>query len=194
MNAKERIQKLQQLKRRKAEGVKLNREELFKEHRHQAIGEAKLRQLGKRQENALEELEKLESEERGEDHERKKAWDYTLEDHEKWDEKVEMRRNNKKNSGFQNYTQMAEQSYKKEVALMPVDKDSYKKQKEKNGDVDFANKPTKAAVDALVESLTTGDKRRMRKKRDNDETEGYINDKNKQFNEKLSRHYDKYLK
>lgn len=35
---------------------------------------------------------------------------------------------------------------------------------------------------------------KRRKKNDDDEMVSYINEKNKQFNQKLSRHYDKYTK
>lgn len=174
MNSEERLQKLKLLQKRKAEASKQNRQELFKEHREQAVGRSKLRQLDKQQERAMEELEKLDTEEKGENYARKKAWDYTVEDNEKWDAKLAMRAANKKNAGFKNYSQMAEQSYNKEISQIEViGLDEYKKQKEKSDGVDFNNKPSKSAIDALIGTLKSGDARRMKKKKDNDDTMSY---------------------
>lgn len=58
-------------------------------------------------------------------------------------------------------------------------------------------KPSKEAVDRLVDRLKKDDKKRMKRRRkgdDDDEHVTYINEKNRQFNKKLSRHYDKYTK
>jgi pre-mRNA-splicing factor SYF2 len=207
MSAQDRLEKLKQLQKRKAEGSRQNRQELFKEHRQQSIGK-QLEQLRKRQEKAQEELDSLESKEQGEDSHRKKVWDYTIEDNEKWDAKQEMRKSNKKNAGFKNYSQMAEQSYKKEIGMLEVDKEKYKGHKDKEQD---NHRPSREAIDTLVDQLTTSDSRRMKRKK-RDDVDSYseylfvllirlrqfkiltasVNDKNKQFNEKLNRHYDKY--
>lgn len=58
------------------------------------------------------------------------------------------------------------------------------------------NKPDRAAVDRLVSDLRKAEETRLRKRRDRGkgEEEGditYINDKNKQFNQKLARFYNK---
>ena len=60
------------------------------------------------------------------------------------------------------------------------------------------NKPDKAAVDRLVEDLRRADEQRLKKRKERMAKNGdegdvtYINEKNKQFNQKLSRFYDKY--
>jgi len=55
------------------------------------------------------------------------------------------------------------------------------------------NKPSKAAVDRLVDDLKKADDvRKRRVKKGDDEDITYINDKNKQFNQKLARYYNKY--
>lgn len=232
----ERLQKLEQLKKRKNESEKKNREELFKEHRKQAVGEGKLRAMELKQEKAMEELDKLESKEKGEDWDRKKGWDYSIEDNEKWDKKQELKNQNKNNGGFVNYAQLAEQSYKKEIDSLEVNKEEYLRQKAKlqkkrirsaedgkddEGDqsdldeVDYNDKPSKAAIDRLVSNMRGSDTRKLRRRKDYEETDTYskyfrciffflrgssftntqtVNDKNKQFNEKLDRHYDGYLK
>ncbi|CDR44605.1 CYFA0S15e00496g1_1 [Cyberlindnera fabianii] len=210
--AVERLAKLKQLQKRKTEAAKLNRQELFREHKLQSIGDSKLRNLESKQERALEELEKIETEEKGESWERKKVWDYSIEDNEKWEEKQALKNANKSNAGFSNYTQLAEQSYKKEISQIEVDKEAYKKEKEKlnkkkenddnddnndNNDDDddnndFSHKPSKNAVNKLLSTMKGGDARRMQRRKNYDDTDNYINTKNKQFNEKLDRHYDKY--
>ena len=58
------------------------------------------------------------------------------------------------------------------------------------------NKPEHAAVDRLVSDLRKAEESRMRKRRDrgkgdDDPDVTYINDKNKQFNQKLARFYNK---
>ena len=58
------------------------------------------------------------------------------------------------------------------------------------------NKPDRAAVDRLVTDLKKAEETRLRKRRDrgkgdDDGDVTYINDKNKQFNQKLSRYYNK---
>lgn len=189
----ERLQKLEQLKKRKNEAEKKNREELFKEHKKQSIGEGKLRSMELKQKKAVEELERIESTESGEDWNRKKGWDYSIEDNEKWDKKQELKNQNKSNGGFINYAQLAEQSYKKELSNLDINKEEYLKQKEKlkqnkirskdNSDeseeeddseeVDYNNKPTKAAVDRLVSSLKGSDARKLRRRKDYEETDTF---------------------
>lgn len=59
------------------------------------------------------------------------------------------------------------------------------------------NRPEKAAVDRLVKDIQKAEETRLKKRRERgmDQEEGdvtYINDKNKQFNQKLARFYNKY--
>jgi len=54
------------------------------------------------------------------------------------------------------------------------------------------NKPSKGAVDRLVGDLKKAEDARMRRQKGGDEEDvTYINDKNKQFNQKLARYYNK---
>lgn len=54
------------------------------------------------------------------------------------------------------------------------------------------NKPNKQAVDRLVGDLRKAEDVRMRRRKGGDEEDvTYINDKNKQFNQKLARYYNK---
>lgn len=54
------------------------------------------------------------------------------------------------------------------------------------------NKPSRGAVDKLVGDLKKAEESRMRRRKGGDEEDvTYINDKNKQFNQKLARYYNK---
>jgi len=65
--------------------------------------------------------------------------------------------------------------------------------------IQFADsKPDRAAVDRLVDDIKKAEENRQKKRRergkqdDNGEDVSYINEKNKQFNQKLARFYNKY--
>lgn len=180
----ERLQKLKQLQKKKAEASKQNREELFKEYRTKKIGENKLRSLEEKQSRAMDELERLESKEKGEDWDRKKAWDYSIEDHEKWDKKLEDKQANIGNAGHVNYSQLAEQSYKKHVKDSVPLKEEYLKQKAttaKSADtesdagdgVDYNNRPSKESIDRLVSGIKSSDARKARRRNDYSSTDNY---------------------
>lgn len=162
-----RLLKLKQLQKRKAESSKQNREELFKEHKEKKIS-GKLRSLEIKQEKATEELERLDAIEKGEDYDRKKGWDYSMEDHEKWEQKQDLRKSNKKNAGFINYSQLAEQTYKKGISEIKINK-YYKK----TDDIDYSHKPSKESIDLLLNSMNESDKRKSRRRNDYSETGNY---------------------
>ncbi|EGY15093.1 pre-mRNA-splicing factor syf-2 [Verticillium dahliae VdLs.17] len=81
--------------------------------------------------------------------------------------------------------------------LIAVDKDgSFYSTADSTG---FAqNKPDKANIDRLVDDLRQAEEARLKKRKDRMAQSGddgdvtYINEKNKQFNSKLSRFYNKY--
>jgi pre-mRNA-splicing factor SYF2 len=80
--------------------------------------------------------------------------------------------------------------------LVAVDKDGiFYSTADSTGFVE--NKPDRAAVDRLVTDLRKAEEARLKKRRDRGKGEEdgdvtYINDKNKQFNQKLARFYNKY--
>jgi len=80
--------------------------------------------------------------------------------------------------------------------LVAVDKDgTFYSTADSTGFVE--NKPDRAAVDRLVTDLRKAEEARLKKRRDRGKGEEdgdvtYINDKNKQFNQKLARFYNKY--
>lgn len=118
------------------------------------------------------------------------------------------------------YTQTARKIYKKQIRELKPDLETYATDKAKlvrdgtivetedgeliavDRDGEFYanadslgfvdNKPNKQAVDRLVGDLRQAEDTRMRRRKGGDEEDvTYINDKNKQFNQKLARYYNK---
>ena len=177
--------------------------------------------------------------------ERKRAWDYTVEESEKWDERLARKREARERNAFGDYSGEAGKVYERQIAQM--EKEDAKSGKDgrdgggNRGDYDASkaaliesaarsggleivetdtgelmaidkdgtfystidntnfvdNKPKKENVDRLVKDLQKAEEVRLRKRRERgrDEEDGdvtYINDKNKQFNQKLARFYNRY--
>ncbi|KAK9315718.1 SYF2 splicing factor-domain-containing protein [Lipomyces starkeyi] len=225
VKAKERQEKFKQLKVRLNRSAAENKREMFAEFRRQKTDPAAAARLERKKADAELELAKEEAKDEGEDYERKRAWDWTIEESEKWDERLERKRKAKESVQFADYAQAAERAYERELRNFKPDVRAYLTQKKKAlqksgqliesadgsiipldsdnsfyGDInslDFAdNKPPKEAVDRLVKNIQKADEQRMKKSRriveDGDVMS--INDKNKKFNAKLSRYYDKYTK
>ncbi|KAK7193839.1 hypothetical protein DPSP01_011895 [Paraphaeosphaeria sporulosa] len=165
------------------------------------------------------------------DFERKRNWDYTVEESESWDKRQAKKSRNRDNVSFQDYRGEANKVYKRQVKqLGEKDLEEYAREKgerlqrqvrmgllrlvEEGGEVftvdsegrintpveelyDHNHKPSKEAVDKLVEDLEKGERARLKARaargiKDDGGDVTYINDKNKQFNEKLSRFYNRY--
>jgi len=192
---------------------------------------ALLNSLNRKRDTAQEKLLKADTEDAGGDYERKRAWDWTIDESERWDRKLEKKARRKQNNAFQDFTQDANKVYKRQLREMKPDKDAYNREKvslieraaagggldvvetedgeliavDRDGSfystaesTEFAqNKPSKDAVDRLVADIRKAEEVRLKKRKDRrgEEDDGdvtYINDKNKQFNQKLARFYNKY--
>lgn len=171
--------------------------------------------------------------------ERKRAWDYTIEESERWDERMADKKSRRDNNAFQDYGAEAGKIYDRQIREMERQgtKDGGRARKEydarkkqlleraaRQGDLEIVEledgemvaidnegrfystsdstdfveqKPKKENVDRLVEDLRKAEEVRLkkRKERRGGADEGdvtYINEKNKQFNLKLGRFYDRY--
>lgn len=194
--------------------------------------------LNRRRAEAEFKLAKADAEDDGEDFERKRAWDWTIEESERWDKRVDKKKKHVEDVAFQgssyaslgiyssltdvriDYTQTARKIYKKQIRELKPDLETYAADKAKlvrdgtivetedgeliavDRDGEFYanadslgfidNKPSKQAVDKLVGDLRQAEDTRMRRRKGGDEEDvTYINDKNKQFNQKLARYYNK---
>jgi pre-mRNA-splicing factor SYF2 len=177
-------------------------------------------------------LLKADVEDAGEDFERKRAWDWTIDESEKWDKRMKKKAAHRDNTAFADYTQESNKVYKTQLRNINPDMERYEKDRmaaiekaaatggldivetedgeliaiDKDGSfyssadsTTFAqNKPDKAAVDRLVADIRRAEEQRLKKRKERMARNGdegdvtYINEKNKQFNQKLARFYDKY--
>lgn len=207
-----------------------NLKEQAAEAQRQSIDPNLLASLGRKQAIASHKLLKADTAADGEDFERKRAWDWTVEESEKWDKRMSKKEKHREDVAFQDYRQDARKIYKRHLRDLQPDMEGYEREKaaavqkaamsggleivetedgelaavDKNGtfystadSTDFVeNKPQKTAVDRLVSDIKKAEEVRLKKRRDRGkgEEEGditYINDKNKQFNQKLARFYNK---
>ncbi|RYO74128.1 hypothetical protein DL766_005565 [Monosporascus sp. MC13-8B] len=231
--AKERMARFRALQARAKTSSDQNLQEATKESQRLATDPTALTALHRRRDIAAHKLLKAETEDRGEDFERKRAWDWTAEESERWDRRLRKKAAHRDNNAFQDYRAEGVKAYKRQVREMAApDLERYARDKmaaieraAASGGLDIVetedgelvavdrdgsfystadstafveNKPDKAAVDRLVSDLKKAEEVRMRKRRERMAKNGdegdvtYINEKNKQFNQKLSRFYNKY--
>ncbi|KAI0024862.1 SYF2-domain-containing protein [Xylariomycetidae sp. FL0641] len=230
--AQERMARFRALQARAKSSSDQNLQEATKESQRLATDPSELTALHRRRDIASHKLLKAETEEAGEDFERKRAWDWTAEESERWDKRMKRKAAHRDNNSFQDYRAESNKVYKRQVRDMAPDMERYEKDKmaalekaaasggleiietedgelvavDKDGSffstadsMTFTeNKPDKAAVDRLVDDLKKAEETRLRKRRERMAQNGddgdvtYINEQNKQFNQKLSRFYNKY--
>ncbi|KAL3424944.1 syf2 splicing factor family protein [Phlyctema vagabunda] len=229
--AKERQDRFKALQARARTSAQKNMKEATIESQRLATDPTQLTSLNRKQAVASHNLLKADTEAAGEDFERKRAWDWTIEESERWDKRLKKKGAHRDDQAFQDYRQDSRKVYKRQMQTLKPDLEGYEKEKmaavekaaasggleivetddgelvavDKDGtfystadSTGFVeNKPDKAAVDRLVKDLQQAEDARLKKRRermaqgeDGDVT--YINDKNKQFNNKLSRFYNKY--
>ncbi|OIW33604.1 SYF2-domain-containing protein, partial [Coniochaeta ligniaria NRRL 30616] len=233
--AQDRLARFRALQARAKTSSSANLKEATKESQRLAAATdpTQLTALGRKHAVAAQKLLKAEIEDAGEDFERKRAWDWTVEESEAWDKRVRKKAAHLDDNAFQDYQRESQKVYKRQLRNMGgPDLEKYTKDKmaaieraaaagtleivetedgeliavDKDGSfystvdsTSFAdNKPDKAAVDRLVKDLQKAEEVSLKKRRDRMANSGddadvtYINEKNKQFNQKLSRFYNKY--
>jgi pre-mRNA-splicing factor SYF2 len=233
--AQERLARFRALQARAKTSSTANLKEATKESQRLAAATdpSQLTALGRKHAIASHKLLKAEVEDAGEDFERKRAWDWTIEESEAWDKRVRKKGAHRDDNAFQDYRRESQKVYKRQLRNMGgPDLEKYTHEKlaaiekaaaagtleivetedgeliavDKDGSfystadsTSFAeNKPDKAAVDRLVKDLQRAEEVSLKKRRDRMANSGddadvtYINEKNKQFNQKLSRFYNKY--
>lgn len=230
--AQDRMARFKALQARAKKSSETNFKEATLESQRLSTNPSELTALHRRHAIASHKLLKADTEEAGEDFERKRAWDWTVDESEKWDKRMKKKGAHRDNNAFQDYHQEANKSYKRQLRNVSVDLEKYEKQKmaaiekaaasggldivetedgeliavDKDGTfystadtTSFAqNKPDKEAVDRLVKDLQRAEEVRLKKRKERMAQNGedgdvtYINEKNKQFNQKLSRFYNKY--
>ncbi|KAF8558637.1 mRNA splicing factor SYF2 [Imleria badia] len=242
MTMEERKAKLEQLRARMRMSTRENRQSLVEESAKAKITARDAARL-ERQKKLAEMLRtQAEAEENGEDVERSKNWEWTIEDNENWEKKL-ARKARRADYEFHDDAHAARRRYKKDLDLLKPDLEAYNRQKEQalglvagtlsksrsptpsagssalisaskmvptteqwmavdnfyrdaNTLIYADNKPTEDAIDRVVGKINREqvDKAKFSRKRHN-EDEGditYINERNRVFNKKIARYYDKY--
>lgn len=230
--AKERMARFKALQARAKNSSETNFKEATKESQRLASDPSQLTALHRKHAIASHKLLKAEVEEAGDDFERKRAWDWTVEESERWDKRVKKKAAHRDNNAFRDDQQESNKVYKRQLRNIKPDLEQYDKQKlaaieraAASGGLDIVetedgeliaidkdgsfystadsttftqNKPDRAAVDRLVQDMRRAEEQRLKKRKDRMTNNGddgdvtYINEKNKQFNQKLARFYDKY--
>ncbi len=233
--ALERKERFKALQARAKQSQKSNLKEVKAEVNRMSVDKSLLGKLEAKKNKAMEKLEKLDAKDAaeagisGRDFERKRAWDWTAEESEKWDKRIKKMEGHREALKFQDYSAEGSKVYKRQVGNMTTDRAAYERSKmvaieraaasgglelvetedgeivavDKDGTfyssadtLGFVeNKPPKDAIDRLVKDLQQAeDKRLADKRKRGDKEEGdvtYINEKNKNFNNKLARFYNK---
>ncbi|KZT28218.1 SYF2-domain-containing protein [Neolentinus lepideus HHB14362 ss-1] len=235
LTLEERQAKLEQLRNKMRSSAVANRKSLVEESQKQKIGAKEQARLDRQRKLAETLRLKADAEERGEDVERQKNWEYTIEENDEW-EKKKARKARRADFEFHDDAHAARRKYKKDLDYIKPDLAAYNRQKElalglapgtlvKQGEGSSTstelvstseeqrraaemlyrdantllyadNKPSEEAIDRVVEKLNRDiDKKRKFSRKRANEDEGditYINERNRVFNKKIARFYDKY--
>lgn len=117
------------LKARNADSRKANLAETKTEHSRQTTDTSALASLNRRKDAAAVKLLKADTEAAGEDFERKRAWDWTIDESEKWDKHLGKKARHKEGVAFQNFGEEAGKVYKRQLRTMNTDRDAYEQEK-----------------------------------------------------------------
>jgi len=176
-----REERFKALRSRLAASNKANHDEVIAEHKRMKINPAHLTKLDRKKAEAEMKLAKQDAEDAGEDFERKRAWDWTMEESLAWDRRLAEKKENRDKAGFSDYTQLAEKGYRQDLKGLKPNMEEYKKAREdalakgqlvqtENGEIVAVDedrrfyadantigirdhKPTKEALDRLVDEV-----------------------------------------
>lgn len=232
MSMAERMAKMKELRMKMDQSAAQNRRELVEDHQKAQVTAKELARLEKQRKLAQTLRLKAEAEENGEDIERKKNWEWTIEDNERWQAKLEEQKV-KQDTHFHNAEDDAYKKYNRNLRATKADLVAYERQKEValgltpgtlvpagatsssltasssktglSGAEDLYrgadtlaygdNKPSEDAVDRVISKINKDIGKKKRAKKDDEDGEvNYINERNKVFNKKISRYFDKYTK
>ncbi|WVF66122.1 hypothetical protein IAT40_000861 [Kwoniella sp. CBS 6097] len=235
----ERMAKLKDLRLRMNQSSAANRKDLIADHQKSKVTAKELQRLEKQKKLAQTLRLKADAEENGEDLERKKNWEYSIEDNERWERKLEQDKV-KQDTHFHNAEDDAHKRYNRNIRSTKPDLMAYERQKEAalglapgtlvppagssssssaltpggskgkavaglsaqedlyRGADTLAygdHKPSEDALDRVADKMNKDiGKYKKRAKDDDDGEVNYINDRNKVFNKKVARYFDKYTK
>ncbi|TIA87064.1 hypothetical protein E3P99_03425 [Wallemia hederae] len=220
----DRQKKLQELRQRMQRSTTDNRAAVHDEY-NTSKNQVRVAQKQEKKEKLADALqEKKRAVEDGEDVERAKNMEYSIEDNDKWEKKQKQKARNAKFE-FDDAEQVSQRRYKKDLAYIKPNLSNYNKQKEqalglppgtlteetavadRSSTVDLYreadsliyadHKPSEEDLDRLTSKVNDDIQRRKnfsRKRPEREEDKTYINDRNKVFNNKINRYFNQYTK
>ncbi|TCD68789.1 hypothetical protein EIP91_009803 [Steccherinum ochraceum] len=244
LTMEERKAKMDELRKRMRTSAQANRASVIEETTKAKVSARETARLERHRKLAEVLRQKADAEERGEDVERAKNWEYTIEENDEWEKKL-ARKARRADFEFHDDAHAARRRYKKDLDHIKPDLHAYNKQKEialgltpgalskagSSSDITSFNpngpsssqlvptsqqqqlaaeslyrdantllyadsKPTEDAIDKVVAKMNKDiDKKSKFSRKRHNEDEGditYINERNRVFNKKIARYYDKY--
>ena len=128
---KERMERFKALQARARTGAQKNEKDASLESQRLATDPNLLASLNRKRDIAQHNLLKAEAEENGEDFERKRAWDWTIEESERWDKRLKKKEAHRDDQAFQDYRQDSRKVYKRQIRNLAPDMEGYEKEKTK---------------------------------------------------------------
>ncbi|KAJ3746394.1 SYF2-domain-containing protein [Lentinula detonsa] len=129
MTVEERKAKMDQLRKRLAASSRANRQSLIEESTKLKVTARDAARLEKQRKLAETLRQKADAEDRGEDIDRAKNWEYTIEENDAWEKKL-ARKKRRADFEFHDDAHAARRRYKKDLDLIKPDLVAYNKQKE----------------------------------------------------------------
>ncbi|KAL1948367.1 hypothetical protein VTO73DRAFT_12442 [Trametes versicolor] len=242
-----RKKKLELLRKKMRSSAQANRASVIEESAKAKVTAREAARMERQRKLAETLRQKADAEDRGEDIERQKNWEYTIEENDEW-EKKQARKARRADFSFNDDADAARRKYKKDLDAIKPDLETYNRQKEiamglapgtlsKAGAASGSSavthfdpsggassslvpsslqqqlaaenlyrdantllyadsKPSEEAIDKVISKINkdVDKKKKFSRKRQN-EDEGdvtYINERNRVFNKKIARYYDKY--
>jgi len=95
-----REERFKALRSKLAASTKANHAEVIAEHKRMKLNPANLSKLDRKKAEAEMKLAKADAEDAGDDFERRRAWDWTMEESEAWDRRLAEKQQNRDQAGF----------------------------------------------------------------------------------------------
>lgn len=177
----ERLARLHELREKREEASVLNLESTKIEDAELRVNPRTKTRLDRKKMKAEHYLAKQAAEEAGVDLERQNNLNYTIEDTERWQERLAAKEANK-DAGFTDFAQLTRRKYEKLTDKLDSSVVLHRTKED-----------AKEAMAKEVEEMQTErNKRSRRRKYDETEDITYINERNARFNKKVARAYDEY--
>ncbi|MCJ1340579.1 pre-mRNA-splicing factor syf2 [Bachmanniomyces sp. S44760] len=125
--AQDRQERFKALKSRAKTSAEKNLKEAAAESQRLATDPSLLSSLSRKHAYASHNLLKADTEAAGEDFERKRAWDWTVEESEKWDKRMNKKAKHRDDVAFQDYRQDSRKVYKRQLRDLKPDVEGYQK-------------------------------------------------------------------